>query len=621
MKRGIGIPDSTSDHPGAPRVGAVHNRKVDGTLHREECPLLGNELIVPLLPVGGCVGEILFTTMVDPRPGQAGRLRPEFDVPGSGLVGDFRDDRCDVDVFRFDLDRQRLPWLNVEPGKGNSGKTLKGGTEIHGFILARRRRSLYTRPTVHAPYRATISRILRIGTPLLAGNLSMYLYRLADSIMIGRLGVGPLAAIAVATVYTAVHEMFIWPTALGTQAITSRRYGRSGYRRDQPSVREILPQAVFAGIIAGSAAFLLSLAAGTVVPLFAAAQAEEATAYVRISRIAFPLMGIASGLRGYLAAVHRTRIVMTGIVVSNVANVALNAVFIFGLGPAPALGVQGAAIGTVAAHGINAAILIAAVMITRPTRPVSLLPERRTIIRILTIGAPTAVQNAFAMAMILAYQWILGSIGAVYQAVTHVLFSSFRLNKTLVGGFANGASILVGNALGRDDHEGAVSIVQSQQLIAGGIGTLVFVLALAFPGSVAEIFALTGAARSILVSGLRFFAFFFLVEVLAYSLEIIFTHNGSGRFVLMSEVSSNLSGIIGVSALAVFVLGWGYRGAWIGFAVYQVVHAGILWGGFRSRRWLTAPVDGESSPAESGTTTDAPREISTGDHRGVGADA
>lgn len=446
---------------------------------------------------------------------------------------------------------------------------------------------------MYSSFRAPIPRILRIGTPLLAGNLSMYLYRLADSIMIGRLGVGPLAAIAVATVYTAVHEMFIWPTALGTQAITSRRYGRAEYRRDQPTVREVLPQAVFAGLVAGIAAFVLSLAAGVVVPLFAAAQAEDATAYVRISRLAFPLMGVASGLRGYLAAVHRTRVVMTGIVLSNVANVALNAIFIFGLGPAPALGVRGAAIGTVAAHGLNAAILIAAVMATRPTGPVSLRPERGMILRILAIGAPTAIQNAFAMAVILAYQWILGSIGAVYQAVTHVLFSTFRLNKTLVGGYANGASILVGNALGRGDRDAAVTIVRSQQLIAGAIGTAVFLLALAFPGVVAEIFALTGSSRAILISGLRFFALFFLVEVLAYSLEIIFTHNGSGRFVLFSEVTSNLTGIIGLSLLAVFVFRWGHRGAWIGFAVYQVVHALILWGGFRSGRWLSVPVESE----------------------------
>jgi multidrug resistance protein, MATE family len=450
---------------------------------------------------------------------------------------------------------------------------------------------LYTRSTVYSPLRATIPRILRIGTPLLAGNLSMYLYRLADSIMIGRLGVGPLAAIAVATVYTAVHEMFIWPTALGTQAIASRRFGRAEYRRDEPAVREVLPQAVFAGILAGTAALILSLAAGTVVPLFAAAQAEEATAYVRISRIAFPLMGVASGLRGYLAAVHRTRVVMAGIVISNVANVGLNAIFIFGLGPAPALGVRGAAIGTVAAHGVNAAILIAAVMATRPTGPVSLRPERRMITRILAIGAPTAIQNAFAMTVILAYQWILGSIGAVYQAVTHVLFSAFRLNKTLVGGYANGASILVGNALGRGDHEGAITIVRAQQLIAGGIGALVFSLALTIPGTVADVFALTGQARSILTTGLRFFALFFLVEVLAYSLEIIFTHNGSGRFVLVSEVTSNVTGIIGVSLLAVFVLHRGHQGAWVGFAVYQIVHAVILWSGFRSRRWLSVPVD------------------------------
>jgi putative MATE family efflux protein len=419
----------------------------------------------------------------------------------------------------------------------------------------------------------------------------MYLYRLADSVMIGRLGVDALAAIAVATVYTAVHEMFIWPTALGTQAIASRRFGREHHNRRAPAVREILPQAVYAGIVAGVFAAGLSLFAGVLVPRFAAAATNDAVGYVRISRLAFPAMGLAAGVRGYLAAVHRTRVIMTAIIISNVANVALNAVFIFGLGPAPALGVRGAAIGTVAAHVLNALILAVAVLSTRIEGSVSLRPSPVVVRRILAIGFPVAIQNAIAMSMILAYQWILGSIGAVFQAVTHVLFSTFRINKTLVGGFANGASILVGNALGRSEQDHAQLVIRGQQAVAGMIGGTVFLFVILFPHLVADLFSLTGESRSILAEGLRFFAPFFLIEVLAYSLEIIFTHNGWGRFVLLSEVSTNVLGILLVSSLSVFVFAWGYRGAWTGFAVYQLAHALVLYGGLRSGRWADVSVE------------------------------
>ena len=94
-----------------------------------------------------------------------------------------------------------------------------------------------------------------------------------------------------------------------------------------------------------------------------------------------------------------------------------------------------------------------------------------------------------------------------------------------------------------------------------------------------------------LVVGLRFFAPFFLVEVLAYSLEIVFTHNGWGRYVLMSEAVTNLGGIVAITALAVFVFSWGHWGAWAGFATYQVGHAVILGYGLRSGRWLHAAVE------------------------------
>lgn len=436
--------------------------------------------------------------------------------------------------------------------------------------------------------------IIRLGVPLLAGNLSIYLYRLADSIMIGRLGVEQLAAIGVATVYTAFHEMFIWPVGLGTQAIASRRYGRGGGTTQAAAhAGEVLTDARWAGLVAGAGAILLSLPAAWLVPRFAAASAGDALAYVNISRIGFPIMGLAAAHRGYLAAVHRTRVVMLSIVVSNLLNVAGNAVFIYGLGPAPALGVRGAAVGTLVAHAANAMILLGAVRLGTRAEDAryAWTLHWRNIGALLRIGAPVSVQNAFAMAVILFFQGIMGSISALAQGVTHALFSVFRINKTLVGGFANGTSILVGNALGSGDDEAALRAIRLQQMIAGCIGATVTILAVSAPGAIAGIFDLAAGPREVFIEGLRFFALYFLIEILAYSLEIVFTHNGYGTWVLASEVVTNLLGPVAAAALAVYGLNWGYRGGWAAFALYQVSHAGLLYVGYLRRRWLRAEVE------------------------------
>ncbi len=427
--------------------------------------------------------------------------------------------------------------------------------------------------------------VLRLGAPLLGSNLAMYIYRLADSAMVGRLGVEPLAAIAIATLYTNVHEMFIWPVALGVQAIASRRFGRDGQLGT--SIGEVASSGLLAGAIAGGAALLLALAAPVLLPVLAPELAPIAVPYVLINALAFPIVGLAAALRGALSAIHRTSIVMVGIVVSNVLNVLLNAIFIFGFRGIPALGVTGAAIGTAVARVIYLAILGAVAIKTFDwPRPVPVLVGR-----IIRIGAPVAIQNAIAMTVVLLYQAMLGTLGAVYQAVTHVIFATYRINKTLVGGFANGAAILVGNALGRDDTPGAIEIVRAQQRIAALIGGTILIVVISIPATVAGVFSLSGPALALAIAGFRFFSVFYLVEIVAYSLEIIFTHNGWGRFVLGSEAITNLIGIVVLPAVAIFLLDLGYRGAWAGFTVYQIGHAIILFAGYRSRRWTRVAVE------------------------------
>jgi MATE family multidrug resistance protein len=83
--------------------------------------------------------------------------------------------------------------------------------------------------------------------------------------------------------------------------------------------------------------------------------------------------------------------------------------------------------------------------IIRPYRLLRFAHVRRTTIRdIITVMIPPAVQNIAALSIFLTYQTLVGRLGTEYLAVTGLVFTMFRINKTLVGGFAQGASILVG---------------------------------------------------------------------------------------------------------------------------------------------------------------------------------
>ena len=448
-------------------------------------------------------------------------------------------------------------------------------------------------------------KIFALGIPLLAGNVSHYLYHLADTAMVGRLGNEPLAAIAVASLFTGILFVLVWPVSLGSQAIASRRFGR---QEEDPAGAEftgrVLDNTMIVGLIAGFIAFAGAWAGR---PLFRlllddSGIIENADIYVKMSRWGIPFVGISMAVRGFLAGTHRTKTIMISNISSNLLNIFFNYIFIFGKFGFPAMGIKGAALGTVLAEIFAACYMASALLNKEELKKYRYLTFRSlkgsTMKDVAVIAYPVAIQNGVALAVILAYEAMVGRLGIVYLAVTHIVFSMFRINKTIAGGFAQGSSILVGNFLGRGEKKEAERVVLSCQIIAGIIGLLIFAAVMIFPETLIRLFTREPESLTLGVQAFRFFAVFFFIEILGYSFEIIFTNNGWGKFVLFSEFTTNMLFILGASFLLTRVFSFGIKAAWLSFALYQVFHAGILLTGYISGRWAKIEVDGEAVSSE-----------------------
>ncbi len=455
--------------------------------------------------------------------------------------------------------------------------------------------------------RTTVSRIIRLGIPLLAGNFAVYLMKAVDLAMLGRLGTDTLAAAGIATIATGVLYTLIWPVALGVQALASRRYGRQLRDGDGDAEAEetgrVVANGAAAGWLAAALALLLSL---LVEPLLRRILANPALVdlslqYIRTLRWSLPVLCLGMAHRGFLAAVNRTHLVMAATLLTNGLNILLNWILIYGNLGFPVLGMRGAALGTLLAEAVYTLLLVGYGLSAPDLRRYRLLRFRHlegSMIRdIIRNMVPPGVQNAAALTIFLTYQTMVERLGTEYLAVTGLLFTMFRINKTLVGGFAQGASILVGNRLGAGDRKGAAEVFAAQQLIALAIGLVIAASLLAAPRAVLGLFSLSPGLVPLGVSAIRFFTLFFFIEVTGYSLEIIFSHNGWGTLVLVSEFVTNVIFILGLTWAGVWIFGWGIYGAWAGFAAYQVAHAAILFVGYLSGRWRDVEVE-RNRPAE-----------------------
>ncbi|MGI9257177.1 MAG: MATE family efflux transporter [Salinispira sp.] len=451
------------------------------------------------------------------------------------------------------------------------------------------------------------SRIAVLGLPLLFAQIMHYLHQIADSVMLGRFGDDSfeLAAVGIAGLFTWILNTMLWPLSNGVQAITARRFGKQS--EDDKNSKVFTGEALDNGMLTALAAGVLALAASIFArPILSlliqnTEILERALEYIGIMRLALIPTGLFFVMQGFFGAINKTAYVMMSGIFSNVLNILLNYLFIFGAFGIPPMGIRGAALGTVISWAASAVFLFLLIILRSYAKMYRLFTfryiKKSLCLDIIKVALPPGVQNVIALSIFMIYQTIIEDYSVVILAATHIAFSVFRLNKTLIGGFARGAGILIGNAFGRNDKKTVWKLMTANAFIAAGIALLVALITAFGRNTIAAFFTTDPRTIEVAARALLFFAPFFLIEALGFAFEIVFVANGYGRYVLLSEFSTNIIFIIGATLLARYFFPNNVTLAWLSFGLYQIFHALLMFVGYLRKKWLYAQVE---SPAIAG---------------------
>jgi putative MATE family efflux protein len=449
--------------------------------------------------------------------------------------------------------------------------------------------------------------VITLGAPLLVGMVSEFFMYMADSAMVGRLGTEHLAAIGFATLFAEVLWVIVWPFAPGTQALAARRFGKleamkdgdsSNYRELQQKIGEVLDNSLIISFAVGAVTIFLASYSREILGLLLGNSdlIPLAHAYIRIVKWVMPLAAVFFSVYGLLAAIKLTRVIMVATVSVNVLNIVFNYILIFGKFGIPAMGIEGAAIGTVTSQALGTVLLLAYVIFSGKLRGYRCCRFRnihgRMMKDIVVVSSPMIAQLGVSLCIFIYYESIIAGIGTVYLAVTHIVLTTFVLNRCLVEGFAEGGSILIGNQLGRGDRKEALQYAYATECIALCLGTVLLLLVLIFPEMIVSVFNTEAATVAAGVSALRFFAGFLFVAIIGFPFEVIFTHNGWGRYALFAELLPIVTFTLGLTLLVTNYLGMGIYAAWLSLGLYMVIYSALLVGGFFSKKWLDVSVEG-----------------------------
>lgn len=274
-------------------------------------------------------------------------------------------------------------------------------------------------------------------------------------------------------------------------------------------------------------------------------------------------------------AVGRMTVTMGGMLAGCIANIILDPVLIFGLGPFPEMGIEGAAWAT--AFGQVLTLVIYLVIYLRHPLPVRLdfqaMSFKNDVTRRLyTVGIPAILNQALPSVLVSALNAILADFSQVYVLVLGVYYKLQTFLYLSSNGIVQGIRPLVGYNYGAGEHKRVHKIVFTALSLSAGIMVFGTVLCQLIPGTLIGMFTSSAETARIGAGALRIISAGFVVS--AVSVTCCGALEGLGKG--MPSLIISLLRYLVLIVPAAFVLSrfFGASGVWCAFVITEWVSAG-----------------------------------------------
>jgi putative MATE family efflux protein len=417
--------------------------------------------------------------------------------------------------------------------------------------------------------------ILRLALPALGALAAEPLYVLADTAIVGHLGRPQIAALGLAgTVLSAIFTIFNFLT-YGTTAIVARASGAKQHER----AARLAAQALWAALLIGFGLLVVSEAVAG--PLLRGLgghgqSGHFALVYFRIAAAGLPAALVALAGQGYLRGVSNLRRPLVIVVASNVANLVLEALFVYGFD----WGIAGSAAGTAIAQGGMGVAFV--VELLRPHAD-SKRPSMREMRPMFRVGRQIFVRTTALYASFLVAASILARIGDSQLGAHQIAFQLFIFLALVLDAVAIAGQVIVGRRLGAGDATGAYAAAARMiawSVVVGGIFAVVLL-----PLSHALPRAFTGD-HSVLAQAAKLWPLFAVMQPLAgavFALDGILIGASDTSYLMWSMLAA--SAVFIAFASVAYHLGWGIVGIWSGLDLFIAARLTLLGVRFAGRRW------------------------------------
>ncbi len=349
--------------------------------------------------------------------------------------------------------------------------------------------------------------IWHIAYPILISLVMQTLINITDTAYMGRVGEIELGATALVSVYYLTIYMAIFGFSVGAQIFIGRRNGEGSYAK----IGDIVIQGILflLGIAALFALLSKWLSPKLLSAIVSSPQIYEACVDYLDWRIWGLLFSAVSVMcRAFFVGITRTGVLMWNSIILTVSNVVFNYIFVFGALGVPAMGISGAAIGSVMAEGVAMLHFVIYALSKLDMKYYgfsSRIKFSPDIIKgILSLSVWTMLQNFLTHAVWFVFFLAIEHLGEEQLAITNIVRSGSSLLFMPIIAFASTASTLVSNALGASRAHDVMFIIRRCVAMAYAVIVPLMIIVAIIPQTFMSVFTndvdiLQGSVASVYV--------------------------------------------------------------------------------------------------------------------------
>ena len=446
--------------------------------------------------------------------------------------------------------------------------------------------------------------VLVVALPMLLSMSFDTIMTFIDRLFLSKLGPAEMNAALGAGAVQLALTMFFTGAISYTTAMVAQRLGA----KKTSDCARVFMQAVYLSLISVPLLYLTiplgHLAFG--MEHLPADQLEYQKTYFNVLMFGGIINLVRNAAPCFFSGIGETKIVMKAAFVGMIVNVACNFVLIYGLGPIPALGVAGAAYGTLIGNLVSTVILFAKFFAkscnsrfnTRSSFAFSWPLTRE----LLQKGIPSGVEMFLNMSAFQLMILMFHALGPDAATASSVMFNWDMVAYVPLMGLEVASTSLVGRYVGARDAAAATRSTYSGLKLGWGYSLIMGIFFVFLPGVLTDIFrpdvaeasaeaiAIFDAARPMSIFMLRIATFYIFVEVLLVVYAGALRGAGDTVWVMFTCAIMNwcVSGALYVAAY-IFHLPAHY--AWIAVvAVYSTAPV-IFWWRWKSGKWRRHVMD------------------------------